>query len=107
MNRALNHHATRGIGGLDFTQEQAATPLFRLIVAALEDELKLMREQNDVDSDIKNTTLLRGEIRCVKRILARTSEVGPVSRQSEHDDVPESASVASAAGGIPPGYISP
>ena len=88
----------RGIAGFTLTPDEARSPLWRRFQAALDEELHLLRVRNDAPADIKDTTLLRGELRCVKRISARTAEVGRESRQSEPLG-PESAS-ASTAGGI-------
>lgn len=79
-----------GIAGLAFTRQDKNTPLFQRLVAALHEELALMRAQNDVPANIVDTTVLRGEISLVKRILARTDEVGPESRTSE-PEWPESS----------------
>jgi hypothetical protein len=89
-----------GLSALVFKREETLHPIFKKIVAALEQERERMRAELEHPANIESTTLLRGELRAVKRILARTSEVGPESRQSEADG-PESAPLARAATGFP------
>lgn len=74
--------------------------MFKKFVAAIESERELLLEQLEPASNIETTTLLRGELRALKRILARTSEVGPESRQSEANG-PESATPRGAVSRIP------
>jgi hypothetical protein len=86
---------TTGLSGLRITREDAATPLFRKLVAALSEERELAREHLEHPMNIEQTTLLRGRVQLVKEILARTDEVGPESRQAEPNFWPEPA--------VPPG----
>lgn len=74
---------TPGYASLTFTREEMQTLLFRKFVHAIEEERQILRQQLEDVSNIETTTLLRGELRGVKKILARTSEVGPESRQSD------------------------
>lgn len=92
-----------GLAGLVLTSADLDTQLWKRIATALEQERDEMRMKNDSSTlNVADTTLLRGEIRLAKRILARADEVGPESRQSE-PNWPESAP-APAAGRIPQGY---
>jgi hypothetical protein len=93
----------RGLAGLTFTREEKRHPAVQKLVAALAEELEIMRIQNDSVQNIEATTVLRGQILCVKRISARTLEVGPESRQSEADG-PESASARDPVTGFPKGF---
>lgn len=68
---------------------------------ALTEEREFLRTQLENPSNIETTTLHRGEVRLLKRILARLEEVGPESRQSELPVEPESAPPAPTAGGFP------
>lgn len=88
-----DQHQERGLAALSFTIGEQQHPLFKKIVAALREEREKLRDALEHPGDIATTTLQRGEIRLVKRILARTEEVGPESRQSE-GDAPESATPA-------------
>lgn len=49
----------------------------------LQGQLDHLRRENDTADKIEPTTLRRGEIACVKRILALSDEVGPESSGSE------------------------
>lgn len=100
---AQDIHALRGIAALTFTREDSHSPLYQRLVAALRDEQALLREQLEPLQNIESTTVTRGQLHMVKRILARADEVGPESRQSEADG-PESAFPAPAAGRLPEGY---
>lgn len=95
-----NNTDVRGIPSLRFTQEEARHPLFKKFVKAFAEEREELRAQLEAVQNIESTTLLRGQLHLVKRISARTSEVGPESRQSEADG-PESATPARAATGFP------
>lgn len=92
--------ADRGLLALKFTREDQRHPLFKRITQVLADERQLLLEQNAHPQNIEQTTLLRGQLILLSRISARTSEVGPESRQSEADG-PESATSARAATGFP------
>jgi hypothetical protein len=93
--------AKTGIDRLeDFTREERRHPIFKRFAQAFAEERAVKVEQLTPPQNIEQTTLLRGEIRMLSLISARTSEVGPESRQSEPDG-PESASPARAAAGFP------
>lgn len=79
------------------TLAESKTPLWQRFEAHMQAELAYLRQKNDDHADIKDTTLRRGEIALVKRILALTPEVGPESRASEAGG-PESQSVGFIAG---------
>lgn len=91
----------RGLAGLAFTREELRHPITAKLRAALQDELALLREQNDGTQDIARTTLLRGQIQCVKNISARTLEVGPESRTSEPEGPELSFGLPPVAGSSP------
>lgn len=92
-----------GLSGLKLTREEVHGLLWRRIEAALREELTEMRAKNDSSLlNVADTTLLRGEIRLAKRILARADEVGPESRESEPWG--PSLQSAPAAGRLPEGY---
>lgn len=80
---ALTNKRPKGFAGLQFTREEMLHPLFIKILHAAEEERHMLRAQLEDVSDIGTTTLLRGELRMVKKFLARTSEVGPESRQGD------------------------
>jgi hypothetical protein len=71
---------------------------------ALREERETLRTQLEHPGDIAATTLLRGQITLLKRILARLDEVGPESRLSEALS-PESAPPAPTAGGFPVSFV--
>lgn len=81
------------------TVAEARSPLWQRLEQCLSGELDYQRQQNDAMEDIAKTTLRRGQIAVVKRILALSDEVGPESRESEAQG-PESQS-AGAVAGIP------
>lgn len=93
----------RGLMALSFTADELRHPILRKLRAALAEERELMRDYLEPEQPIGSTSILRGELRLVKRILALTDEVGPESRQSEATG-PESAFPARTAAGFPPGY---
>lgn len=80
------------------TRTEAESALWRArLKPYLEAELATLREKNDsTGNDIKDTTLIRGEIRQLKRILALADEAGQEARQDEPQG-PESAYPASLA----------
>lgn len=84
-----------GISGLNFTRDELRHPLVQRILRALREERELARDHLESPANIEQTTLQRGALQAVKKILARADEVGPESRQSE-PEWPESASRASA-----------
>jgi hypothetical protein len=90
----------QGVARLVFKQSEQDHFIVKRLKLALHEERALLRAQNDHPVDIATTTLLRGELRLVSRILARLDEVGPESRQSEPAG-PESAPLAPTAGGFP------
>ena len=96
-------HAGRGLAAFTVSRQDNESPVWRRFIACLREELAVKRMQNDAPATIQDTTLLRGEIALVKRILARADEVGPESRQSE-PQWPESALPARAVTGLPEGY---
>ena len=65
--------------GRSLRREDLQHPIYRNLMDALADELALLREQNDHPTDIAKTTMTRGQISLVKRILALADEVGPES----------------------------
>lgn len=90
----------RGLAALKFSREEQRHPLFKKFERAFAEERQLQLEQLAHPQNIEQTTLLRGQLALLSRISARTSEVGPESRQSEADG-PESATPARAATGFP------
>jgi hypothetical protein len=90
----------QGLSRLVFQRVEHEHYLLKRLKLALIEERDALRVQNDHPTDIATTTLLRGEIRLLTRILARLDEVGPESRQSELP-TPESAPPAPTAGGFP------
>lgn len=72
----------------DFVLGQAdeQNPLWLRIKGMLEAELEVLRLKNDSDQSIAATTILRGEIRLAKRMLALAVEAGPTSRHVDVDD---------------------
>jgi hypothetical protein len=73
------------------TRAETESALWERLSAYLLADLTHLRERNDAVLDIRDTTLLRGEIRAVKRILALADEAGQESRQIESEDGPEFA----------------
>ncbi len=71
------------LSDMKLTRNEQRHPLWQRFEACLEGELARLRSENDHAADIANTTLRRGEIACVKRILALSDEVGPESSESE------------------------
>lgn len=71
------------ISELVLTESELKSPLWVKLQAALEGERDALRADNDAMSDIAKTTWRRGEIACVKKILALSDEVGPEKRASE------------------------
>lgn len=92
--------ADRGVAALRFTIEEQRHPLFKRFVQAFAEERQSLLEANAHPQNIEQTTLLRGQLILLSRISARTSEVGPESRQSE-GIAPESASPALVAERFP------
>lgn len=87
------------LSDLSLTRTEVRHPLWQRFEACLRGELERMRGDNDHPADIAATTLRRGEIACVKRILALSDEVGPESSESEAMR-PESQ-IAGVIAGIP------
>jgi hypothetical protein len=79
------------------TVAEARSPLWQRLEQCLAGELAYQRQQNDAMEDIAKTTLRRGQIAVVKRILALSDEVGPESSASEAHS-PESQSAGDVAG---------
>jgi hypothetical protein len=73
------------------TRAEVISPLWQRLSAYLTDELQSLRERNDNVQDIRDTTLLRGELRAVKRILALADEAGQESRQADEESFTELA----------------
>lgn len=96
-------HASTGLGAFALTRQDRESPVWQRFVALLRDEQAKLRRQLEPVQNIESTTLLRGELQLVKRILARADEVGPESRQSEPQG-PESAFPARSATGLPDGF---
>ena len=71
------------LSDLHLTRAEKRHPLWLRFEACLQGELARLRSENDHAADIAATTLRRGEIACVKRILALSDEVGPESSESE------------------------
>jgi hypothetical protein len=94
-----------GISTIAVTRDERRLELVARLQGALRQEVALLREKNDSPmNDIKDTTLLRGELRAVKRILAQLDEVGPESRQSDPlQEWAESAPPPASAAGFQPG----
>lgn len=90
----------RGIDTLKFTREEQRHPIYKKFAAAFAEERQILLERLAHVANIESTTLMRGEIRLLSQISARTSEVGPESRQSEATG-PESASPALVAERFP------
>ena len=98
MNEPLITKPNLGLAGFKLTREEAESPWWRRFHQAIEEELHLQRLQNDDPGlNIQATTVMRGQIGLLKRISARTTEVGLKSRPSEGDAL-ESANFAPAAG---------
>jgi hypothetical protein len=97
-----DQHTLRGIAGLNLTREDVRSPALQKVLAALRDEQLALRESLEPVQNIESTTVTRGQLHMVKKILARADEVGPESWQSEAEG-PESAS-ARAATGMPEGF---
>jgi hypothetical protein len=80
-----------GLDLLQFSRQDRQHPIFKRFERAFMEERAAQLERLAHVANIESTTLQRGEIRLLSQILARTSEVGPESRQSEFMDEPESA----------------
>lgn len=70
-------------------------PLWLRIRGMLEAEVEVLRLKNDSDQNIAATTMLRGEIRLAKRMLALAVEAGPTSRLVDADEGADDAFPAS------------
>lgn len=103
MNAPQDIHALRGIAGLTLTREDMRSPVLQKVLAALRDERQALLESLEPLQNIESTTVTRGQLHMVKRILARADEVGPESWQSEAQG-PESAFPPRADTGLPEGY---
>lgn len=76
---------------LNLTREEARSALWQKLALWIEGELADLRTQLESPTlKIDGTTVMRGEIRFAKRILALADEAGQEARQSEAQG-PESA----------------
>ncbi len=71
------------LSDIRLTRAESESILWRKIRAGLSNELQSMREQNDHPADIATTTLKRGEIALLKRILALPIEVRPGANETD------------------------